>query len=131
MCYTKRKRVIFIGNRISKLLSKQLNCYNANYNIILLFLLQFIFLLRQSYCSFHYMKYKNFVKLTLLALSSLSNLCTGAVSPALPLIQKDLEANGAVDIGMIVKMMVVMPNVFIAVFAPIFGCFADKISNCF
>ena len=75
------------------------------------------------------MKYKNFVKLTLLALSSLSNLCTGAVSPALPLIQKDLEAHGATNIGMIVQMMVVMPNVFIAIFSPIFGCFADRIGK--
>ena len=75
------------------------------------------------------MKNKTLIKLTLLALSSLANLCTGAVSPALPLIQKDLEAHGAVDIGLVVKMMVVMPNVFIAVFAPIFGCFADKIGK--
>ena len=65
------------------------------------------------------MKYKTFVKLTLLALSSLANLCTGAVSPALPLIQKDLELHGAVDVGLIVKLMVVMPNVFIAIFSPI------------
>ena len=75
------------------------------------------------------MKYKTFVKLTLLALSSLANLCTGAVSPALPLIQKDLEEHGAVDVGLVVKMMVVMPNVFIAIFSPIFGCFADKIGK--
>ncbi len=75
------------------------------------------------------MRYKTFVKLTLLALSSLANLCTGAVSPALPLIQKDLELHGAVDVGLIVKMMVVMPNVFIAIFSPIFGCFADKIGR--
>ena len=75
------------------------------------------------------MKYKTFVKLTLLALSSLANLCTGAVSPALPLIQKDLEASGAVDVGLVVKMMVVMPNVFIAIFSPIFGCFANKIGK--
>ena len=75
------------------------------------------------------MKYKTLVKLTLLALSSLSNLCTGAVSPALPLIQKDLEAHGAVDIAFVIKMMVVMPNVFIAIFAPIFGYFADKIGK--
>ncbi len=75
------------------------------------------------------MKYKIFVKLTLLALSSLANLCTGAVSPALPLIQKDLELNGATDVGLIVKMMVVIPNVFIAIFSPIFGCFANKIGR--
>ena len=75
------------------------------------------------------MKYKTLVKLTLLALSSLANLCTGAVSPALPLIQKDLEAHGAVDVGLVVKMMVVMPNVFIAIFSPIFGCFANKIGK--
>lgn len=75
------------------------------------------------------MKYKTLVKLTLLALSSLANLCTGAVSPALPLIQKDLEAHGAVDVGLVVKMMVVMPNVFIAIFSPVFGCFANRIGK--
>ena len=40
------------------------------------------------------MKNKNLVKLTLLAITSLSTMCTGVVSPALPIIQKHLEADG-------------------------------------
>ena len=75
------------------------------------------------------MKHKTLVKITLMALSSLSTMCTGVVSPALPIIQKALEADGATNIGLVVKMMVVMPNVFIAIFAPIFGYFAPKIGK--
>lgn len=75
------------------------------------------------------MKNKNLVKITLMCLSSLSTMCTGVVSPALPIIQKSLEAEGATDIGLIVKMMVVLPNVFIAIFAPIFGMLAPKIGK--
>ena len=75
------------------------------------------------------MKHKLFIKITLMALSSLSTMCTGVVSPALPIIQKSLEADGATDIGLIVKMMVVVPNVFIAIFAPIFGYIAPKIGK--
>ena len=75
------------------------------------------------------MKNKNLVKITLMCLSSLSTMCTGVVSPALPIIQKALEADGATDIGLVVKMMVVLPNVFIAIFAPIFGMLAPKIGK--
>ena len=75
------------------------------------------------------MKNKNIVKGTLMCLSSLSTMCTGVVSPALPIIQKDLEAGGATDIGLIVKMMVVVPNMFIALFSPIFGFLAPKIGK--
>jgi len=75
------------------------------------------------------MKHKVFIKITLMALSSLSTMCTGVVSPALPVIQKALEADGATDIGLIVKMMVVVPNVFIAIFAPLFGYLAPKIGK--
>ena len=75
------------------------------------------------------MKNKNLIKITLMLLSSLSTMCTGVVSPALPIIQKSLEADGATDIGLIVKMMVVLPNVFIAMFAPIFGFLAPKIGK--
>lgn len=75
------------------------------------------------------MKHKNIIKVTLLLLSSLSTMCTGVVSPALPIIQRALEAEGATDIGLIVKMMVVVPNVFIAIFAPIFGYVVPKIGK--
>ena len=75
------------------------------------------------------MKHKNIIKATLLLLSSLSTMCTGVVSPALPIIQRALEAEGATDIGLIVKMMVVVPNVFIAIFAPIFGYIVPKIGK--
>ena len=75
------------------------------------------------------MKHKNLVKITLMLLSSLSTMCTGVVSPALPIIQRHLEAEGATDIGLIVKMMVVVPNVFIAFSAPIFGFLAPKIGK--
>ena len=75
------------------------------------------------------MKHKNLVKITLMCLSSLSTMCTGVVSPALPIIQRSLEAEGATDIGLIVKMMVVLPNVFIAIFSPIFGFLAPKIGK--
>ena len=75
------------------------------------------------------MKHKNIIKATLLLLSSLSTMCTGVVSPALPIIQRALEAEGATDIGLIVKMMVVVPNVFIAIFAPIFGYVVPKIGK--
>ena len=75
------------------------------------------------------MKHKNIIKATLLLLSSLSTMCTGVVSPALPIIQRALEAEGATDIGLIVKMMVVVPNIFIAIFAPIFGYIVPKIGK--
>ena len=75
------------------------------------------------------MKNKNLVKFTLLAITSLSTMCTGVVSPALPIIQKHLEAEGATDIGFVVKMMVVVPNLFIALFAPVFGYLAPKIGK--
>ena len=75
------------------------------------------------------MKHKNVVKATLLLLSSLSTMCTGVVSPALPIIQRALEAQGATDIGLVVKMMVVVPNVFIAIFAPIFGYIVPKVGK--
>ncbi|GEM_PF-3092241 len=69
------------------------------------------------------------VKLTLMALTSLSTMCTGVVSPALPLIQKALEEAGETDIGMVVKMMVVVPNLFIAMFSPIFGFISPKVGK--
>ena len=75
------------------------------------------------------MKNKNLVKITLMCLSSLPTLCTGVVSPALPIIQKDLEMNGATDIGMIVKLMLIVPQISVAVFAPIFGILAPKIGK--
>ena len=75
------------------------------------------------------MKNKNLVKLTLLAITSLSTMCTGVVSPALPIIQKHLEEDGATDIGFVVKMMVVVPNLFIALFSPVFGYLAPKIGK--
>ena len=56
-------------------------------------------------------------------------MCTGVVSPALPLIQKALEEAGETDIGMVVKMMVVVPNLFIAMFSPIFGFLSPKVGK--
>ncbi len=75
------------------------------------------------------MKNRLLVKITLMAFTSLSTMCTGVVSPALPVIQKSLEDAGATDIGLIVKMMVVVPNLFIAIFSPIFGYLAPKIGK--
>ncbi len=75
------------------------------------------------------MKHKNLVKLTLMALSSLPSLCTGVVSPALPLIQKDLEANGFTNIGFVVKMMMVVPQISVALFAPLLGIMATKLGK--
>ena len=75
------------------------------------------------------MRNKLIIKITLLAITSLSTMCTGVVSPALPIIQKSLEEAGATDIGLIVKMMVVVPNLFIAMFSPIFGFLAPRIGK--
>lgn len=67
---------------------------------------------------------KNLIKAILLWLCSLSVMCTGVVSPALPIIKKSFDhlENAAI----LVKMMVVVPNLFIAIFSPIFGYVAVK-----
>ena len=75
------------------------------------------------------MKNKFFVKVTLMAFTSLSTMCTGVVSPALPVIQKSLEDAGSSNIGLVVKMMVVVPNLFIAIFSPVFGYLAPKVGK--
>jgi MFS family permease len=75
------------------------------------------------------LKNKNIVKFVLLWLCSLSVMCTGVVSPALPIIKKhftDLQIENA---AMLVKMMVVVPNLFIAICSPIFGYFAVKVGK--
>ena len=73
------------------------------------------------------MKNKTIVKLTLLLLITLSSLCTGVVNPALPLIQKHFS--DVANANLLVKLMVVMPNVFMSIFSPIFGVLAQKVSK--
>ena len=73
------------------------------------------------------MKNKTIVKLTLLLLITLSSLCTGVVNPALPLIQKHFS--DVANANLLVKLMVVMPNVFMSIFSPVFGVLAQKVSK--
>ncbi len=74
-----------------------------------------------------FLKHRKIVKITLLWISSLSVLCSGVVSPALPKIAEAFH--NIEDIKFKVKMMVVLPNLFIGFSAPFFGYIATKISK--
>jgi MFS family permease len=65
---------------------------------------------------------KTLLKATILLTSSLSVLCTGVVSPALPTIGRHFA--DVPNISLMVKMMVTIPNFFIGIFAPFFGYLA-------
>jgi MFS family permease len=72
-------------------------------------------------------KNKTIVKAVLLWLCSLSVMCTGVVSPALPILQKSFSH--LPNAAMLTKMMVVVPNLFIALFSPLFGFLAPRVGK--
>lgn len=73
------------------------------------------------------MKHKFAIKLLLLLSSSLSTMCTGVISPAIPLMSKafsDVE-----NVKILLKLMVVLPNLFIAISSPLIGMLSSRIKN--
>ena len=73
------------------------------------------------------MKKNTIIKIILLVASTLSAMCTGVISPAIPLIAKDYHE--IENIKMILKMLVVLPNLFIAITSPIAGYAASRVKN--
>jgi MFS family permease len=57
----------------------------------------------------------------LLTSTSLSILCTSVISPALPILKSHFSHIENIDI--LIKIAVTIPNIFIAIFSPIFGIF--------
>lgn len=70
---------------------------------------------------------KLLIKICLLFVSTLSVMCTGVVSPAIPLIKKSFTNIEHIDL--ILKMMVVMPNFFIGISAPLAGYLSQKVNK--
>ncbi len=73
------------------------------------------------------MKHKFAIKMLLLMSSSLSTMCTGVISPAIPLMSDAFS--DVANVKALLKLLVVLPNLFIAISSPLIGMLSTRIKN--
>ncbi len=68
-----------------------------------------------------------FLKYVLLSCASLSIMCTAIISPALPMMKKEFANIENAEI--LIKMCATVPNIFIAIFSPLFGLLFARLKS--